>query len=228
MIRKTALFLIIQGISTFVNGQVNKFDIGIEGGPSLTSIRGNDFLAEFQYPTIGYSGGLSLQYNFPKLVSIRTNISYERKGVVAKFNATDINGSVIGEIKTHTFFDYLTIPLLTRFNFGSKIKFFINAGPYFGYLIKNTNITEEFNEFPEYISENTDDYQKFDFGLTGGLGCMLPIKNNFSLSLEIRNNLGLKNINQGIVFDDVQILMNSTNLLIGFAYRLGKRIEIEK
>lgn len=208
MIREITLLVTVLSIWTSVNGQVSKFEIGLEGGPSLTSLRGNDILEDFNDPTIGYSGGVTFQYNFPKLISIRTNITYERKGVVAKFNAKDINGNQIGEIKAHSNFDYLIIPVLARLNFGSKLNFFVNAGPYFGYLIKHTSFTEAFNEFPESTMDNTANFKRFDTGLTSGLGCGLPIKNNFTMTIEVRHNLGLYNISELPVANEGKILTN--------------------
>ncbi|MBN4065980.1 PorT family protein, partial [Candidatus Amoebophilus asiaticus] len=129
MTRQTIILLTTLTVWTATYGQTNKFDIGLEGGPSWTSLRGNDILEDFNDPTIGYSGGLTFQFNFPKLISLRTNIAYERKGVIAKTQAADINGNPIGEITTHSNFDYLTMPLLTRLTFGNKMTFFINVGP---------------------------------------------------------------------------------------------------
>jgi ABC-type antimicrobial peptide transport system permease subunit len=224
MIRKITLLVTVLSIWTSVNGQVSKFEIGLEGGPSLTSLRGNDILENFNDPTIGYSGGVTFQYNFPKPISIRTNITYERKGVVAKLNATDINGNPVGEIKTHSNFDYLTVPLLVRLNFGSRLKLFVNAGPYFGYLIKHTSVTEAFNEFPKSTTDNTGNFKRFDVGLTGGLGCGLPLKSNFIMTIEVRHNLGLYNTSELPIGNDGTIMTNSINLLLGVAYRFGTRI----
>ena len=50
-------------------GQTNKFDIGIEGSPSLIFLRGNDIIDNLHKPTMGFSGGLFFQYNFKKIVS---------------------------------------------------------------------------------------------------------------------------------------------------------------
>ena len=206
-------------------GQTNKFDIGLEKGPSLTSLRGNDYVEDFNDPTIGFSSGLTFQYNFPKLISIRTNVAYERKGAFSKFQFTDIAGNPIREITLYTNFYYLTMPLLIRLTFGNKIRFFVNIGPYFGYLIIQTFETSAFNLFPKSISDNTDSFKRFDMGLTSGLGGGLPINDKFLLTLEIRNNLGFYNVSKVPIENNGSILTTSTNLLIGIAYRLGTRNE---
>ncbi len=52
-----------------IYGQTNRFDIGIEGSPGLTFLRGNDFIDKTQKTTIGFSGGLFYQFNFKKIIS---------------------------------------------------------------------------------------------------------------------------------------------------------------
>ena len=136
---------------------MDKFTVGLEGGPSLTSLRGNDILKEYSDPKIGFSGGFTIKYNLSKLFSIKTNI------------------------------------------------------------------TEAFNEFPRRSFDDTDNYERFDVGLVTGFGTQIPIKEKLLLTFEIRNNLGLYNTSEVPVSNDGTIKTNSTNLLIGFAYRIGTR-----
>lgn len=213
------LFLLSTGI---VYGQTNRFDLGIEGSPSLTFLRGNDFIDNNHKPTIGFSGGLFFQFNFKNVISLRTNIAYERKGSVLTSQATDINGNSLGEITTHTNFDYLTFPILIRATFGKKIKYFANVGPYFGYLIKQTFASEGDN-IPTTTSDNTSLDKRFDTGISTGIGLSVPIKTKFAVSFEIRNNLGLYNVSAVPIANNGSIKTNSTNFLFGFTYKLGQR-----
>jgi opacity protein-like surface antigen len=226
MIRLRFLILItLVNSSILTFGQTNKFEAGLEFGPSLKSLRGNDFIDDNKDISFGFSVGLTFQYNFPKLISIRTNISYEKKGSSSKFKATDELGNPIGDINFGSNFDYLIIPLLVRFTFFKRTNFFVNAGPYFGYLIKQRNFTEAFGEFPKEEIDNIDNYKRNDFGISAGLGVRFPIKNKLFLSLEIRSNIGISNISSFPIpsVNDWIIKTNSTNLLIGFEYRFGAR-----
>ena len=211
--------------SSLIFGQTNNFNIGIEGGPSLISLHGNDMVESYDDLSLGFSGGLSFQYNFSKLVALRTNISFERKGLTTKNQATDEYGNPIGELTFHSNFNYLTIPLLGRLTFGKKINFYINAGPYLGYLLNQKDITEAFGEYPKSELDNTDNFKRLDFGITSGLGMNFPIQEKFLLNFEIRNNLGLTNISSVPVYNDGSIKTNSTNLLIGIVYRIGDMVE---
>jgi hypothetical protein len=203
-------------------GQTNKFDVGVEGSPSLIFLRGNDIIDNLHKPTIGFSGGLFFQYNFKKVVSLRTNIAFERKGSVLSSQTTDINGNPLGEITTNTNFDYLTLPILVRATFGKKVQFFVNAGPYFGYLIKQTFVSKGDN-IPTTTSDNTSLDKRFDTGISTGLGLSVPIKTKFAFSFEVRNNLGLYNVSAVPFANNGTIKTNSTNFLLGFTYKLGQR-----
>ena len=102
------------------------------------------------------------------------------------------------------------------------MKFFINTGPFFSYLIKQTFVNQGTN-IPRTVSDNTNNDKRFDMGITAGLGVAIPIKAKISLSCEIRNNLGLYNVSEVPVYNNGAIKTNSTNLLIGFAYKFGAR-----
>ncbi len=114
--------------TNFIFAQAKKFQIGLEGGPSLASIDGKDRFKDNYSTKVGYAVGLSLQYDVSKTFSIRTGAGFERKGFKMKlynpFSSVDA-----GEIRYH--FDYLVAPLLARVTLGNKIKFFANAGTYF-------------------------------------------------------------------------------------------------
>ena len=211
---RTLTLIVVVFCSSLLFGQTNKINIGLEIGPSLRSLRGNDYLKNNDI-SFGFSGGLTFQYNFTKLLSLRTNISFERKGLTKKIQATDELGKPIGEITIQSNFDYLTIPLLARFTFGKKIHFFVNAGPFMGYLLKQKEVVEAFEDY----TDNTDDFKRLDFGITTGLGMSIPIQDKLLLTVEIRNNLGMVNTSHISIANDGSIKTISTSLLFGIAYR---------
>lgn len=213
--------LLFWAVGETAYGQTNKFDMGVEGGPSLIFLRGNEIIKQFHDPTIGFSGGLFFQYNIKKIISLRTNIAYERKGSALTSQATDINGNPLGEFTANTNFDYLTFPILVRATFGRKIQYFVNAGPYFGYLLKQSIVREGDNN-PSTSSDNTSLNKRFDTGISMGLGLSVPINSNFALSFEMRNNLGLYNVSAVQVANNGTIKTNSTNFLFGLTYKLGQ------
>jgi hypothetical protein len=203
------------------SAQTNKFDIGIEGGPSLVFLHGNEMLGESNHPTTGVSAGAFFQYNFKKILSLRTNLSFERKGSFTRYESTDYMGIPIEDVTINSRFDYLTLPLLVRATFGKKVQFFINTGPYIGFLIQLSTITKG-GLCPTKKGNSTSLMKRFDAGLTTGIGLAVPFKQKFAFTFEARNNMGLVNISAVPVYKNGSILTNSTNFMFGFTYRLGK------
>src|ERR1041385_5490376 len=108
--KKNLLFIFLLGSATLFaqvsegyrskDGNLNKVDAGIQSGPSIIFIRGDRVLSQFQKPALSYSGGISFQYNFSKIIQIHTEINYERKGSLEKtpFYLTDQYGNVTGTV----------------------------------------------------------------------------------------------------------------------------------
>ena len=197
---KVQYLIILLFITTTVYSQSNKFEIGLNGGVNTSSLRGGNTY-DLSYKT-GLSAGLMFQYNASKLFSIHSNLSYENKGTYLTFPENEFNGSS----KSTFEFQYITVPVLARLNFGSKAIFFINAGPYLGYLLR-----------PGWMNNS------FDFGLTTGFGGQLDLNNNLILSLELRNNTGFAPVTSYYAeFGETQF-NNSYNILIGLAYRIRNK-----
>jgi hypothetical protein len=220
--RLIILLLLTFLFPTTSRSQKNKSEIGIECGPGLTSLHGNDILENLNDPAIGFSSGIFFQYNISNSLSIRTNLSFERKGVVGKVPITDNNGNYLGVLTTHSNYNYLTIPVLLRTTFGNKIKFFLNAGPFFSYLLKQNTVSKGSN-MPRTTTNNTNLFKRFDAGITGGGGIIIPLKNKLSFSGEIRNNLGLNNISTLPVYNNGSIKTYALNLLFSVIYKPGSR-----
>lgn len=213
-------FLVLAFCRTY--GQTNKYEYGIEGGPSLISLHGNQVISEFHNSTIGFTSGLFFQYNFKKIISLRTNLAYERKGSTIKGKVLDEIGNSIGNVRSNLNFDYLTIPILVRATFGNKYLFFVNTGPYLGYLLKQT-IVSRGEKIPTTTKNEASLYKKIDLGISAGLGLLIPYKQHFAFSLEVRNNLGLYNVSAEPIMNGGSIKTNSTNLLFGLVYKFGER-----
>ena len=216
----TALLLLIFALSTgIINAQNNKTYIGVEAGPGITFIRGNEIIDQYHKSKIGFSGGISFLYKCKKNISFKTALAFERKGSKTKEEVFDNLGNSQGIVTIKHNYDYLTLPLLAKASFGNIIPFFVNAGPYIGYLIKQTNSGK--GENIRMKEDRTSQHKRFDIGLSLGAGFTIPIKQSCSFDLEVRNNLGLYNTSKIPVINDGFIKMNSTNLLIGLTYRLG-------
>lgn len=209
---KNSLQTIVVVLFTYTGfAQSNKIDIQVEGGPSLISVNG--MTAMDAKPTFkGFAGGLSFNYNINALLSIKSGVSYDRKGFRDSIIATLSNGQSAGFAEFGVNLDYLVVPLLLRANFGDKLRFFINGGPYIGYLIKQQYILMLPNS-PRITDANLE--KKFDLGISGGIGCSYPLNDLLSISVEARNNLALVSY-----ADAGKIKTNSINFNLGITYHL--------
>jgi hypothetical protein len=123
------LFLLLPCVPLIGMGQDYKIDkspfkIGLEFGPSITSVRGSLSSSElpngqqvelYNNQTFCFSGGLSFEYSLQKRFSIKTNILYERKVAFMDTTFTDITGNVILKYNPGHNYDYLTIPILAKY-----------------------------------------------------------------------------------------------------------------
>ncbi|MDX2430330.1 MAG: outer membrane beta-barrel protein, partial [Bacteroides sp.] len=100
--------------------------------------------------------------------------------------------------------------------------YFINAGPYLGFLINANTQTKNIEGYPDTKNDFTENYKRSDWGISAGLGIAIPIGSKLSLSLEVRNNLGLSQINTGDVWQGGYVKTNATNLLVGAAYHFPR------
>ncbi|GAB4488509.1 MAG: hypothetical protein OHK0019_04980 [Saprospiraceae bacterium] len=217
-----ALFFLVSLLPVLTFAQAGKSALGIEGGPSLISLRGNPANDTINNPAIGFAGGIFFQYPLQKIISIRANLVFERKGAVASSEilVTDDDGNIKGvsKYKVHTNFDYLSTSVLLRATFGKKVRYFVNTGPYFGYLTMLTFSAKYSDFFPDTTVEDTNLVKRFDRGVVVGLGTSVIVKRKYSISCELRNNLGLYDLSKSPNSSEGSIKTNSTNLLLSFAY----------
>ena len=163
-------------VSSAFGQQESKHAIGFEGGAGISFLRGLENIEEYHNPTVSYAIGISYQYSISESFSFFSALDYERKGSVVNATVTDQSGNPTGEIVAHANYDYLVLPLLARFSFGNHLKMYINAGPYLGYLIKVTSVTEENDVIPHTELDLTDESYKYDLGISAGLGVNIPLK----------------------------------------------------
>lgn len=214
-------YLSILTLTTF--GQ-NIVDVGLEGGFSTASLRGNDYINNSQKSRIGHSAGIFAQYNFKKLFSLRTGAYYERKGSSSEMQATDQYGNPSIIVHEKQNYEYLTIPVLLKVQFGNKFKYFFNVGPYLGILLKQS---VHWDEIPGTYGSNTSNFNNTEIGLASGIGVSYNFK-HIAIGLEVRDNLGLTDVNENYLYNGGAIKTNALYFLLGASYKIGERNAEEK
>jgi hypothetical protein len=210
-----AILICITCIALQSRAQDRKVEIGATAAPSLTFLYGND-IAQNTGQTIGFAAGASFQYNFTRLISLHTEILYERKGNGGKVTYTDAVGNPTFTRYVFQNIDYVSIPVLARVSVGKKVKFIAEAGPYVGIFAQAAQDIHDPLTNKIYL-------KKIDAGASVGLGISIPIKDKFAFNIEARNNTGLLNISTLPVYHDGTLRTNTTNLLFSFIYKIGKK-----
>jgi len=216
----TIIFLFFS-ITTFA--QQNKWDVGIVGGPGITALRMKNWPLSPPSPTIGFYIGFSGRYNFNEHFAIHTEFAFDRKGTSEKITFTDPSGNETGIGKAINQLNYLTLPILFRAAIGNKVKYFLQAGPYLSFLLNQTSKYSSTLDDPMYnFHENGTSYMpSMDFGIVTGIGMSVPVKENFSISCELRGNYGLVDLySKGSA--NTKAFNQSLNFLVGISYKIGK------
>ena len=209
--------------SSDLSAQSGNMSIGFEAGPTYTFVRGNTIVEDLESPTYSFSAAGTYGIQFTNWLALHTALGFEKKGTKGDILFTNANGDQIGQSTYRSTFSYITLPVLARFSVGQKTKFYFNAGPYFGLLVKQMFTSKSSSWLPAISQDNTDDFKVLDIGVSAGIGALIPINEQLRLSFELRNNLGLRDINPYALTSDWPYKTNSTALLIGLNYSFIKK-----
>lgn len=222
----TFLFFTIVLITLKTSAQDSKVKFGIQGGLNYSSLRGYDGFVD-DNPGFAYLFGFSFQHEIQENLSIKVDLNYERKAQISKSTINLIDNSEsplpieqsIYKSKTTTYLNYIVLPIMLKYNFSNDKSFYINGGPYLGYLLKS-GIKSESNAPSIYNGdvEDTKNRKSLDYGISAGIGKEFKFNENHNFYIELRENLGLANIAKGEIINGGTIKTNSLNLLAGFTF----------
>lgn len=178
------LLMLLVGVGSFVSAQGLSF--GIKGGASTAKLAGTDIGSTSN--KTGLTAGVFLTLNLVML-KLQPEILYSQKGAVYE------NSYYSATAK----FDYLEIPVLTKYSFGAIIVPSIYIGPYFGIpLSAKIEKTQTIDAFPLYPplkdTTYTDNVKKDMINPDLGLVLGAEIKTPFKLSFEVRYTRSLLKI----------------------------------
>jgi hypothetical protein len=161
------------------SGLSTKF--GIKAGLNLTNLHSDDFADD--HLKAGFNAGIFSKIPVTPGFSIQPELLYSVKG-----SKSDYNNVVQGSGQYRFNLGYIELPLLAVVNLTKN--FNIHAGGYAAYLtnvnVKDVNSQGNVNGITE---ENADNFNRWDFGLAGGIGFDIE---NFMMGA--RYNYGLTNI----------------------------------
>ena len=172
--KKITLFILL-----FVNlctaQSKDNLEFGIITALSISNV--SDSYNQRTKSLVEYSGGAFGNYYLSEQWSLKLKAIYERKGYAE---------GLYENRETDVAFNMISVPVTANFYFGKNNNWYINLGPYIGFMIAakatsfNVDVTRLFNST--------------DFGIAGGIGYKLPIGENLDVFAEIDNQTGLSDI----------------------------------
>ncbi|MCC9019150.1 porin family protein [Flavobacterium lipolyticum] len=152
-------------------------EYGIKGGFNMSNLYSSD--ANDENILYGFNAGLYATLPVSDFIAIQPEILFTTKGAKLEFN----NALASGDSKFRL--NYIEVPLLVRVNITRN--FNVHAGGYASYLVSSKVTGRGDFNFEQEI--DTDDLNKFDAGLSAGVGVDFD-----PISIGLRYNYGLTTI----------------------------------
>lgn len=212
------------------NAQENRYSLGIYAGPNRVNIIFSEELFNEDLEP-GYRSiiGLNSAINLNKRFSLQADIAYERKGVNLKeiYYINPVTGDNTGLVTTQFRYNYITIPILLNYKLiktkieDIPIDFNVGLGFYNSILMKHTEMLKGENINDTVVELGFMRPKKHDAGFSFNLGINVSVSQNIDVNLRILQNIGLKNIYEGVFDYNIEMYNLSYNLLLGVNYNFN-------
>jgi opacity protein-like surface antigen len=206
LMKKYFLLILFLAFGAFAQEKGN-VEIGVNYGLNLSRVTA--FSGESLSPQTGYNAGLSLEYFFSKRWGLKTEVVYDTKGWKESYAYTNTN---LNLVISETRLNYVTIPLMATLHFGAKNNWYLNLGPYIGFLLDAEDV--------ESGADLTEDYNSNDFGVAFTAGYRFNLSDNVKLFLEYDLQQGVENIFSIDTAVDYDIVNGRSGLNVGFLFEL--------
>ena len=227
-LRTLLLLCALTGFALTADAQTHyepHISVGARGGMTMSSMSFSP--AVKQSMVMGYNLGGVFTYAEERHVGLRAEFGVTTRGW--KENFEDFGDQFSYQRRL----TYINLPLMTHIFFGGRrIKCLFNLGPEFGFMIANS-ISSNFdyanastipgfprNRQTEQMSMKVKN--RFDYGITGGVGVEYIIDARSSVQLEARYYFGLGNIYSASKKDTFSASRNQT-ISVGVAYMFRLR-----
>jgi hypothetical protein len=154
-------------------------EFGVKGGFNMSNLYDNSDDVNDNNVLYGFNAGVYATLPISDYIAIQPELLFTTKGAELEYNEAGFEGNAKFKL------NYIELPLLVRVNITKN--FNVQAGGYASYLVSSKVTGDGDIEFDENV--DTDDLNKFDAGLSAGVGV------DFSpISVGVRYNYGLTNI----------------------------------
>ncbi|SHM83860.1 porin family protein [Flavobacterium saccharophilum] len=182
-------------------------EFGVKGGFNMSNLYQSE--ADDNNVIYGFNAGVYATLPISDFIAIQPEILYTTKGAELDYNNAFVDGNAKFKL------NYIEVPLLVRVNITKN--FNVHAGGYASYLVSSKVTGDGDINFDEAI--DTDDLNKFDAGLSAGVGV------DFNpISVGLRYNYGLTTVGKErtvagttYTFPDAK----NSNLTLYLSYKLN-------
>ena len=213
------LKLSVLGILIFLScsAKAQLSDIIFRVGPNISQVRGNNFAND--QSLFGFTAGAFVRYSINSHTFLSGGLQYERNGFTIPdlVFADPFGNPRKGDVQSQ--FNYLVLPLMAEYSFGTRITFSIKSGPFVGYLLQRKTIVKWDDNQSDDQPFGDSDKHRFNFGLGVGAGVYFPLNKKLLLELNIEDHLGLTNVTGGSLANGNE-KTNALNFTAGLVYLL--------
>ncbi|WP_294818298.1 porin family protein [uncultured Flavobacterium sp.] len=192
----------VAGVNAQSKGNV---EFGLGTGLNLSTVSSTDFYGNPDTnASFNFNG--SAEYYFSDRWGIKAMLMYDRKGWD---NGLLVDTNTGYSVETNINMDYLTIPVMANWHFGAKRNWYLNFGPYVGFLLdaKDTRFDMDLKE----------SHNNVDAGLAVGIGVKIPVNNYVKIFVEYQEQAGVIDIfKESYGFDPVLNSRSAFNIGINF------------
>jgi hypothetical protein len=164
--------------------------LGLRQGVAATTLSAKGDLYNDNNVTFSYTAWVFSTFSINKFLAIQPEVNYVRKGRCNE--TTELNTTT----KTDFLLHFMQVPILFQYRNDQLLNksgsvFYINAGPYAGFVLNTQTRISETNEGGTLVP--VDDSKKTDWGASMGIGFQTPIRKN-DVRIDLRYDMGLSEI----------------------------------
>ncbi|KOS05106.1 hypothetical protein AM493_02930 [Flavobacterium akiainvivens] len=192
-------FLFALGANAQSKGNI---EFGVNTGVNFSTISSGEYWGSADTST-GFNVAASLDFYFSDRWSIKVKPTYDRKGWDGDYVTVDGN-----DYPTDYNVDYLTVPVMANWHFGSKRNWYLNFGPYAGFLLSAKDT--------RFDTDVKNALNSTDIGLAFGIGVKIPVSDKIKIFFEYEGQSGFSDAFKDNYTGNVYTSRNSLNVGLNF------------
>ncbi|WP_116787950.1 porin family protein [Flavobacterium psychrotrophum] len=204
--KKLLLTTLFAGLCSITAGAQAKGNIefGLNVGYNSSSISTTEYRNYFDSHS-SFNVGMGADFFFNDRWSIKVKAIYDRKGYD---NVYFTDSGTMVTFNANLKLDYITVPVMANWHFGRKRNWYLNFGPYVGFLVnaKETRFDQDLKE----------GFNSTDAGLAFGIGVKIPLNDKLKIFFEYDGQSGFSDIAKNNYYSNSYINRGAVNVGLNF------------